>query len=274
VQAIHEVKEIPLDKLVIGKGQVRLSDVGKDIDELAESIAKIGLLEPIVVCPAEKKGYYEILTGQRRYLAHRQLGKEKILACILTDPVDETTAKVISVTENLVRRELNRRDLITVCTALYKKYASVKSVCEETGLPRSKVEQYVKYDRLKPELRKLVDDGDVDLGVALKAQDIASVTGTYKKDEAIKLAKEMEEMSGPMQKKIAKMVEQAPDQSVDDLIESAKSAENVIELKIKLSTNVNSALSKFAKDEGTNNDIAAGALIEDSLLTKGYFEEE
>ena len=53
---IKEVKEIPLKDLVIGKGQVRLRDVKKEVTELADSIRKVGLLEPIVVCPAEKPG--------------------------------------------------------------------------------------------------------------------------------------------------------------------------------------------------------------------------
>ena len=73
---VTKVIEIPLVDLVIGKGQVRLTDVGKDIDELAESISKVGLLEPIVVCPTAQAGKYEILTGQRRFLAHKKLGRE------------------------------------------------------------------------------------------------------------------------------------------------------------------------------------------------------
>jgi len=145
---IVDTKEIPLSSLVIGKAQVRVRDVGKDIDELAASIAKVGQLEPIVVCPAREEGKYEILTGQRRFLAHKQLKKEKIMACILDREVDETEAKVISVTENLVRRDLNRKDLIDACTALYRRYGSIKDVVDETGLPYEKVRLFVKYDRL------------------------------------------------------------------------------------------------------------------------------
>ena len=95
---IVEIKEIPLDDLVIGKGQVRVRDVGKEINELADSIAKIGLLEPIVVCETEESGKYEILTGQRRFLAHKQLQLEKIKCCVLDGKVDETDAKIISIT--------------------------------------------------------------------------------------------------------------------------------------------------------------------------------
>src|SRR5438552_3518111 len=150
---IVEVKELPMSDLVIGKGQVRLSDVGKGIDELAASIDKIGQLEPIVVAPSSEKGKFEILTGQRRFLACKQLKKDKILACILEERVDEIEAKVISLTENLLRLDINRKDLIDACTMLYRKYGSIKDVASETGLPYNEVRLYVRYDRLKPELR-------------------------------------------------------------------------------------------------------------------------
>lgn len=269
---IKEVKEIPLKDLVIGKGQIRVSDVKKDISELADSIRKIGLLEPIVVCPTDKPGRYEILIGQRRFLAHQELKKETILAAILDEKVDETTAKVISLSENLIRRDPNRKDLIDVCTVLYKKYGSIKSVAEETGLPAKKVSEYVKYDRLKPELRTLVDNG-VDIKVALRAQDAASVTGEFNADDAVKLAKEMSQMSGAQQAKLVKEIEEQPAASVDDRIESAKKGEKITQVVVTLGASVHQALNAFAKSEGTNLDDAARSLIEDGLSTKGLLEE-
>ncbi|MCH7981814.1 MAG: ParB N-terminal domain-containing protein [Proteobacteria bacterium] len=60
---------MPLTDLEIGKGQSRMTNPHTNISELADSIATTGLLEPIVVCPGSKEGKFEILTGQRRYLA-------------------------------------------------------------------------------------------------------------------------------------------------------------------------------------------------------------
>lgn len=268
---IVEVKEVPIDSLVIGKGQVRLRDVGKEIAELAESIAKIGLLEPIVIAPVGSK--FEIITGQRRFLAHKELKKSTILAAILDRHVDETTAKVISVTENLVRRDLNSKDLIDACTALHKKYGSVKAVCEETGLPSSKVSTYVKYDRLKQELRELVDKGEVDLKAALRAQDAASVTGDFEPDEAVKLAKEMSSMSGVQREKIIKEREENPEASIDEVIESAKTGAKVTQIIVTLGAAEHASLRKFAQDESTSQDEAARSLITESLTTKGYLQE-
>ena len=118
---LNQVQELNLDDLTLSKGQVR-TKVGEGIDELAESIRVLGLLEPIVVTPSSKAGKYEILTGQRRFLAHKRLKKQTILAIVRTDKIDEHLAKGISVTENVMRLDLTRKELIDACTSLYKKY--------------------------------------------------------------------------------------------------------------------------------------------------------
>jgi len=89
---IVEVKEIPLNSLEVGKGQLRPREVGKDIDELADSIRKICQFEPIVVYESSKPGKYEILIGQRLFLACKEIGEETILAAIIDEPMDDITA--------------------------------------------------------------------------------------------------------------------------------------------------------------------------------------
>ena len=264
--SIIESKEIPLGDLTIGLGQVRTRDVSKEMDELADSIAQVGLLEPIVVCPTVDEGKYEIITGQRRFLAHQKLGKDTIWAAILSEHVDEMTAKVLSVTENLVRRDLHPSDLIDVCTYLYKRYGSLKAVCDETGLAYPKVSQYVKYDQLIPELKGMVDDGEVKLDTALRAQRAAQVSGKSDPEEARQFALEMEPMSGAQRSAIVKARENAPDRSVDDVIEEAKAGGKVTQMVVTLSTEVHSALRQYAHSQGTNVDDAAGMLIREALL--------
>lgn len=264
----EQLLEIPLEDLVIGKGQVRVRDVAKDIDELANSISVMGLLEPIVVCPAEKAGKYEILTGQRRFLAHQRLGKRTIRAIVRDRLSDDATAKALSLTENLVRSDINNRDAIDACTALYKKYGSIDEVAAETGLPKTKVARYVKYDRLPVDLRELVDDAKVDLKTALKAQDLAEIDGTPK--EAVKLALEMSQMSGAMQSRLAKVRKDNPDAEVDDVIELAKATPKTARITVELLTEQLNSLTEYAKTEGTDAAAAAADLIVDGLSSKGF----
>ena len=267
---IREVKEIPLNHLEISTGQVRLRHVAKEIDELADSIRVVGLLEPIVVCESDTQGRYDIITGQRRFLAHQELQKPTIMAAILDERVDEAAAKVLSVTENLIRRDLDSRDLIDACTYLYKRYGTIRSVTEETGLPYNKVSQYVKYDQLIPDLKKLVDTGVVNVPTALRAQKVASVSGCTDPKEAVEFAKEMAPMSGAQQAKIIELRERDPALASDQVIENAKHGSKITQLIVTLSSQVHASLRQYADAESTNMDDAAHMLINNGLSEKGY----
>lgn len=265
--------DIPLSDLVIGKGQVRTTDVAGGIDELAKSIDEVGLLHPIIVCPAEKKGKFQILIGQRRFLAHQRLKRKTIPAAVFNKKVDETAAKVYSLTENLLRKQLNSKDLTDACTALYKKYSSAKAVADATGLPYEDVRHYVKYDRLHPKLRKLVDDREVDIKVALRAQDAAESGGKFNPTEAIKFAKEMARMSGAQQTRVVKQRRAQPAASADELLESAKTGGKIVQIVVTLGIEAHRALTAYADEDGTNMDDAARELIEDGLMSKGFLNE-
>lgn len=267
---IVEFKDIPLRDLRIGKGQVRLSDIERDIDELADSIRKVGLLEPILVAPTGSENRFEIILGQRRFRAHQELGMKTITAGVLDKEISVQEAKVLSVTENLIRKDLNRKDMIDVCTYLYKRYGSMRAVADEAGLPFYKVREYVRYDRLMPELKDLVDTEEVELAAALRAQDAASTDGNPDPADAIKLAKQMSTMSNVQQKKIQKAKEEDPDASVDELIENAKSGGRVTQISVTLLHGIHASLTQFARRERIPIGDAAAELIETGLLSHGY----
>lgn len=264
-----EYRHIPLADLIIGKGQVRTDDLGRGIDELAKSIEVQGLLQPIVVCPASEQGKWEILTGQRRFLAHKQLDRDTIAAVVLVDPVDLANAKAISITENLLRRRLSGREKKDGITYLYKLYGSIKDVVEATGLPYAEVRGNVKYPRLAPEMKELVDDEIVEVNVALKAQD--AVTDIR---DAVKLAREMTGMSGVQQKKTIKDIKANPDATIEDTVERGKTGGKVTQIVATVTEETRIALRRFANEERRTQDDAAVALIEESLIRRGLLDEE
>lgn len=266
----RELLTIDLDDLVIAKGQVRTTDVQKGIDDLAESISVQGLLQPIVVCESEKKGKYEILAGQRRFLAVKAL-KLKTIEAVLHVVKDDTHAKVLSLTENLMRRDVTQREKINACTDLYKKFGTIKAVVEETGFPYAEVNLYVKYDRLVPELKKAVDAGKLNMKTALRAQDAAAAGGEeVDAKDAMKLALEMSGMSGVQQKKLVEAREEDPDSSVDDAIEAAKTGAKVTQVVVTLSSETHKSLQSYAHSESVTQDDAAATLIQDGLADKGF----
>lgn len=270
---IIKYENLPIDSLVIGKGQVRTDTAGQDLDTLANSIKAQGLLQPIVVCEATDPGKWQILTGQRRFLAHKLLKRDVITAAILSERVSEVEAKAISITENLVRRHLSGKELIDGVTFLYNKYGSQKAVVEATGLSAQDVRSYVKYQRLIPELKKQVDDGGLDVKVALKAQDAAdNDSGRPDPKIAIILAKEMAAMTNVQQKKLAKNIKQEG-VPLEAALERAKSGDQVTQILVTLTEDTSAALKTFANDENTNQDEAAASLIIDGLTKQGFLKE-
>lgn len=270
---IIEYREIPLGDLVIGKGQVRTREPGKDVEQLAESIEKQGLLQPIVVCASTQTGKWEILLGQRRFLAHKMLKRDRITAAILDERVDEAEAKAISITENLIRRNLSGIELIDGITFLYNKYGSVDAVYEATGISKTYIRDYVKYPRLMPTLRKMVDDGEVDVRVAVRAQDAVDVGEKAPSDEdAVKLVREMKSMSDAQRKKLVKERKQSPETTVDDSIEQARSGAKITQVIVTLTGDAHTALQRFAKDQDASQDEAAAGLIEEALKDRGFLE--
>jgi ParB family chromosome partitioning protein len=272
---IVEYREIPLGDLKVGKAQVRTHDPGRDIEQLATSIEKQGLLQPIVVCEAEEAGKWEILTGQRRFLAHRMLKRDTITAAILDERVDAGEAKAISITENLIRRNLHGTELIDGITFLYNLYGgSAKAVHDVTGIPYDDIRHYVKYPRLMAPLKKLVDDGEIDIKVAVKAQDAVDVGDENPSaEDALKLAREMGSMSDAQRRKLVRERKENPETSVDDAIEQARTGSKITQVIVTLTGDAHTALQRCAKDDGVTQDEAAAGFIMEGLISRGFLEE-
>ena len=95
------IRMIPLDKIDPNPQQAR-SEMG-DIKDLMASIKEKGILEPILVRP--KLGRYEIIAGERRFMASKRLGLEDI-PCIEKN-VEDNEAMEIALIENLQRKDLD-----------------------------------------------------------------------------------------------------------------------------------------------------------------------
>lgn len=76
------------------------------VDELAESMATRGMIEPIGVRPASGRGGYCLIAGWHRFEAAKQL-KWPSIAAIVLDSVDADAALLVEIDENLIRAELS-----------------------------------------------------------------------------------------------------------------------------------------------------------------------
>ena len=99
----NAIQKIKLINIEPNREQPRKVFDDESLDELAESIKKYGLIQPIVV--SKKDNYYQIIAGERRWRASKKAGLVEI-PCIVREE-DEKKNKEIALIENIQRQDLN-----------------------------------------------------------------------------------------------------------------------------------------------------------------------
>jgi ParB family chromosome partitioning protein len=102
VKRVDQAPELPTDRIRPDPSQPR-KDLG-DLTEFKASIAKVGIIEPIVVSP-DKDGGYLIIAGERRWTAAKQLGLRTIPAIVRE--ADEHERLKLQIIENIFRKDLD-----------------------------------------------------------------------------------------------------------------------------------------------------------------------
>jgi len=142
----NEVSQVKLVDLVPSssnpRGAIRKGD--KTIAELAESIKGLGLLQPLVVrAHPKKKGKYEILAGARRYRA-LELAEVEMVPVLIYES-DDTTAKAISIVENMQREDIDPMQEARAIEALRAKYkGDNRAVASVLGISQYRVARRAK----------------------------------------------------------------------------------------------------------------------------------
>ena len=103
-QNIETTDEVPVDEIVPNPNQPRTNFDKEELEELASSIKKNGLLQPILV-RSQEGGKYEIIAGERRWQASKLAGLEKIP--IRIQKADDDKALELALIENIQRSDLN-----------------------------------------------------------------------------------------------------------------------------------------------------------------------
>lgn len=158
MQSIHDIK---LSDIEVGEVNVRPSYSPKDdkhLEELANSIKKHGLLQPVVLSGEIDDGApYTLIAGQRRLHAHQKLGVKTIKA-VFAGRVNRTEAVVRSLVENMTRLDLDYEDTSRAVTHLFYKFGKDdRRVATETGLSLKRVRDFLAIEeQASPHMKALL----------------------------------------------------------------------------------------------------------------------
>lgn len=176
----NELMDIDMAMVVPTEAQPRQSFKEDTIKELAESIEKNGLLQPIVVRPMEN-GKYQIIAGERRYRAFKKLGR-KVIPAIVRDYEDEEVDK-LQLVENVQREDLNPYDEAIAYLKLKEKYGlKQEDIAKAVGKSRPYISNMTRLLSLEDEILEMLKNGEITVSHA------KLILSLDTKEERLKLA--------------------------------------------------------------------------------------
>ncbi|MDP3562112.1 MAG: ParB/RepB/Spo0J family partition protein [Legionellaceae bacterium] len=154
----------PIANLQPGKYQPRGDFDDTALTELADSIKKQGLIQPVVVREISENRY-EIIAGERRWRACQLIGMTDIPVVIRQ--VDDETAMALALIENLQREDLNAMDQARAMQRLIEEFGLThQQIAELLSKSRTAVSNYLRLLNLAPDVRRMLEYGDLDMGHA------------------------------------------------------------------------------------------------------------
>lgn len=185
--------EIPLDHIERNPYQTRTRFDEAQLTELTQSIAASGVVQPIVVRPLSPPNgqvKYQLITGERRWLASRNAGKSTIPA-IVRQASDEQTLEM-TIVENLQRADLNPMEQARAYQRLSHDFKMTQEqMATRTGKERASVANFLRLLRLPGSVQHKVESGDLSFGHArtlLALESPESITSAAQKVLALNLS--------------------------------------------------------------------------------------
>lgn len=155
---------LPLELIRRGRYQPRKDFDGERLQELADSIAAQGIIQPIVVRAVEE-GHYEIIAGERRWRAAQIAGLSEIP--VVVKEASEQDAMAIGLIENIQRDDLNPLEEAGALQRLLGEFGLThQQVAQAVGKSRVTITNLLRLLELTPEVKGLVEAGTLEMGHA------------------------------------------------------------------------------------------------------------
>ena len=159
-------RTVPVDRLAPGRFQPRRQFGEEALDALAQSIREQGVLQPILVRPqAKKPGHYEIVAGERRWLAATRAGLAEVPVSVRE--LDDRTAMEAALAENIQRNALSPIEEAEGYRRLLEEFdCTQERLSTVVGRSRPHIANTLRLLSLPEPVRNLVDDGSLSAGHA------------------------------------------------------------------------------------------------------------
>ncbi len=154
--------ELPIEQIRPNPEQPRRRFDPAELERLADSIRRHGVLQPVVVRAVE--GGYELVVGERRWRAAQAAGRTTIPAVVAdVAPRDRLELALV---ENVQRHDLNPIELALAFRALADTGATQEAIGERVGFERSTIANHLRLLELSREMQADIEGGAMSVGHA------------------------------------------------------------------------------------------------------------
>lgn len=159
----HQLVSIPVEQIVPNPFQPRILFSEVELDELADSVAKHGVMQPIVIRQTARG--YELVAGERRWRATQRAGLTEIPALIRD--LDDQQVAALALIENLQREQLTAIEQARALARMRDQFGLDQSaLAEMISTSRSQVANLLRLLNLAPAVQQLMEAGQIDMGHA------------------------------------------------------------------------------------------------------------
>lgn len=157
--------EIPVDRLQPNPNQPRERFDESGLEELAASIRRHGVLQPLLVSEDGPERYV-IITGERRWRAARRAGLRHVPA-VIRERLDDTDQLELALVENLQRRDLTPLEEARAFEQMRTSLGLTQAeIADRVAMDRSTVANALRLLKLEPDIQALVEQGQLSAGHA------------------------------------------------------------------------------------------------------------
>jgi len=164
---------IPLDKLFVDKANMRYARKAPDVTDILPTVRKRGVIQTLLVKPANDEGLFGIVAGCRRFHAALQVAEERrasgetdpdalALPCGILGDGDDAAAIEASMIENLARLDPDEVTQWETFTRLVKEGRTIDDIALTFGLPDLTVRRVLALGNLLPRIRQMYAREEID----------------------------------------------------------------------------------------------------------------
>ena len=158
------INEIELAKITVNPNQPRRDFDPVALQELADSIAEIGIIQPVTLRKIDED-QYQLIAGERRFRASQLAGAETIPAYIRT--ADDENMMEMALIENIQREDLNSVEIALAYQHLLEQYGLTQErLSERVGKKRTTIANYLRLLKLPAPIQMGLKEKRIDMGHA------------------------------------------------------------------------------------------------------------